>query len=155
MSFSQWVANKFDFIHLLEDYKRPLVLCIDELDKLLQPELPDKGSSQQQYLWSFLTIHFLKENRLLIFSTHGTSTVQLLGSHNTVSGHGRLIKVRRLPRMERKEDMQFLNEYGFTLTEAALCGCSAHRFSLRVQPSTGNEGRQTLLYSGTFCPYLS
>jgi len=65
MSFSQWVANKFDFIHLLEDYKRPLVLCIDELDKLLQPELPDKGSSQQQPLWSFLTIHFLKENRLL------------------------------------------------------------------------------------------
>ena len=65
MPFSQWVANEYDFIHSLADYKRPLVLCIDELDKLLQPELPDKGSSQQQPLWSFLTIHFLKENRLL------------------------------------------------------------------------------------------
>ena len=84
MSFSQWVANKFDFICLLEDYKRPLVLCIDELDKLLRPELPNKATSQQQALWK--------------------------------------IKVQRLPRMERKEDMQFLNEYGFTLTEAVLCG---------------------------------
>ena len=60
------------------------MLCIDELDKLLRPELPNKATSQQQALWK--------------------------------------IKVQRLPRMERKEDMQFLNEYGFTLTEAVLCG---------------------------------
>ena len=98
-----------------------VVLCIDELDKLLRPELPNKATSQQQALWTFLTLHFLKENRLLIFSAHERSILRL-GSDNWITQSGRLIKVRRLPRMERKEDMQFLNEYGFTLTEAVLCG---------------------------------
>jgi len=122
MPFSRCATNKVDFIRSLEDYNGPLVLCIDELNKLLRPELLDKATSQQKALWTFLTTHFLKENRMLIFSAHERSTVIRLYSDKWMTESGRDIKVRRLPRMERKEDMQFLDEYGFTLTQAALCG---------------------------------
>ena len=122
MDFFQCAANKDDFVRLLGNYKDPLVLCIDELNKSLRPKLLDKASSQQKALWTFLTTHFLKENRLLIFSAHERSTVIGLCSGKWMTESGRDIKVRRLPRMERKEDMQFLNEYEFTPTQAVLSG---------------------------------
>jgi len=128
MPFSQCAINKDDFIHSLEDYEGEdckLVLCIDELNKVMKlpnKELPNKATSQQKALWTFLTTHFLKKDRLLIFSAHERSTVLRLGNDKWITESNRLIKVRRLPRMERKEDMQFLHEYGFPPTKAALCG---------------------------------
>jgi len=125
MPFEECAANNVDFVRLLVNYKGPLVLCIDELNKVMKlpnKELPNKATSQQKDLWTFLTTHFLKEKRMLIFSAHERSTVLRLGSDQWLTESNRLIKVRRLPRMERKEDMQFLHEYGFPLTKAALCG---------------------------------
>jgi len=125
MPFEECAANNVDFVRLLVNYKGPLVLCIDELNKVMKlpnKELPNKATSQQKDLWTFLTTHFLKEKRMLIFSAHERSTVLRLVSDTWMTESNREIKVRRLPRMERKEDMQFLHEYGFPLTKAALCG---------------------------------
>ena len=125
MLFNDCAANKVDFVRSFGYYNGPLVLCIDELNKVMKlpnKELPNKATSQQTSLWTFLTHNFLKKDRLLIFSAHERSTVLRLGSDKWMTESNREIKVRRLPRMERKEDMQFLHEYGFPLTKAALCG---------------------------------
>ena len=64
MLFNDCAANKVDFVRSFGYYKGPLVLCIDELNKVMKlpnKELPNKATSQQTSLWTFLTHNFLKK----------------------------------------------------------------------------------------------